>query len=289
MVADRRRAIRHRRGDPKLAIAYCRVSTDLDRQELGAEAQRSAIEAWANREKVSISAWYVEEASGGVSLDRRPIFLEAIAATAVHGAGSLVVQRLDRFSRDGLTAALAEAELQRNGATLAIADGAGGGTDPTAALIRGILLSVAQFEKAMIRARIVAALAVKQRRGELTGTAASRARAGGEQVCAERGDGAGLGLTVKQRRGELTGTAPFGFKVGADGKTLEPDSRERAIRERLCDLRRAGLTVRAIATCAANEGILNRAGKPFAVAAVHVLVRDILPQQSLPSTETLSP
>lgn len=230
---------RIRRGDPKLAIAYLRVSTDLDRQELGAQAQRTAIENWATREGVSIQGWYVEEASGGAPLDRRPVFLEAIAATAVYGAGSLVVQRLDRFSRDGLTAGLAEAELQRNGATLAIADGAGGGTDPTAALIRGILLSVAQFEKAMIRARIVAALA------------------------------------VKQRRGELTGKAPFGFRVGSDGKTLEPDADERAIRDRFRELRRAGLTVRAIAAVSEQEGIRNRSGKPFAGSAIHGLVKDV--------------
>jgi len=230
---------RTRAGDPKLAIAYLRVSTDLDRQELGAQAQRTAIETWASREGVQILGWYVEEASGGASLDKRPVFLEAIAATAVHGAGSLVVQRLDRFSRDGLTAALAEAELQRNGATLAIADGAGGGTDPTAALIRGILLSVAQFEKAMIKARIVAALA------------------------------------VKKRRGELTGKAPFGFKVCADGKTLEPNDNERAIQARLRELRRGGLTLRSIASCAAAEGITNRAGKPFAIAAIHALTSDL--------------
>jgi len=225
-----------RTGDPKVAIAYLRVSTDLDRQELGAQAQRNAIETWATREGIAIAAWYVEEASGGAPLDRRPIFLEAIAATGLHGAGSLVVQKLDRFSRDPVTAALAEAELQRNGATLAIADGAGGGTDPTAALIRGILFSVAQFEKAMIKARIVAALA------------------------------------VKKRRGELTGKAPFGFKVAADGKTLEPNDSEREIQARFRELRSAGLTLRAIASCCANAGITNRAGKPFAIAAIHTLV-----------------
>jgi DNA invertase Pin-like site-specific DNA recombinase len=230
---------RSRTGDPKVAIAYLRVSTDLDRQELGAEAQRNAIETWSSREGVTIAAWYVEEASGGAPLDRRPIFLEAIAATAVYGAGSLVVQRLDRFSRDGLTAALAEAELQRNGATLAIADGAGGGTDPTAALIRGILLSVAQFEKAMIKARIVAALA------------------------------------VKKRRGELTGKAPFGSRVGVDGRSLEPDPRERAIQARFRELRSAGLTLRAIASCSASEGITNRAGKPYAIATIHNLVSEV--------------
>lgn len=35
------------KGDPKIAVAYLRVSTDTDRQALGAQAQRDAIERWA--------------------------------------------------------------------------------------------------------------------------------------------------------------------------------------------------------------------------------------------------
>src|ERR1700722_1371244 len=105
---------RSKRGDPKLAVGYCRVSTDVDRQALGAEAQRVAIQSWADQNGVTICQWFGEEVTGGAPLDKRPILLEAIASVAEHGAGYLVVQRLDRFSRDPLSAALAEAELQRH-------------------------------------------------------------------------------------------------------------------------------------------------------------------------------
>src|SRR5665213_3746335 len=118
-------------GDPKVAVAYVRVSTDTDRQALGAQAQRDAIERWAEATGVTIAQWFVEEVSGGAALDKRPLLLEAIATVATLGAASLVVQRLDRFSRDPLTAALAESELRKNGASLACADGHGGGDDPT--------------------------------------------------------------------------------------------------------------------------------------------------------------
>jgi DNA invertase Pin-like site-specific DNA recombinase len=221
-------------GDPRIAVAYVRVSTDTDRQALGAEAQRQAIERWAEGGGVTIGAWFVEEVSGGASLDRRVVLLEAIATVATLGAGSLVVQRLDRYSRDPLTAALAEAELRKNGACLACADGTGGGDDPTSELIRGILLAVARFEKALIRARIKAALA------------------------------------VKRSRGERIGATPYGTK--AEGKSLAIHSVEAAIMQRLRELRCAGLTLRAVIEQATVEGLRNRAGKPFTLAAVHKLV-----------------
>jgi DNA invertase Pin-like site-specific DNA recombinase len=155
---------------------------------------------------------------------------------AAVGAGYLVVQRLDRFSRDPLTAALAESELRKNGASLACADGAGSGDDPTSELIRGILLSVARFEKALIRSRIKAALA------------------------------------VKRSRGERVGAAPYGMKP--EGKSLSIHPEEAATVERLRALRASGLTLRAVIDQATGEGLRNRAGKPFTLAAVHKLVRD---------------
>lgn len=224
------------KGDAKMAVAYLRVSTDTDRQALGAQAQRDAIERWAIASGVVVADWFVEEVSGGAPLDRRPLLLQAIATVATLGAGSLVVQRLDRFSREPLTAALAETELRKNGASLVCADGAGSGDDPTSELIRGILLSVARFEKALIRSRIKAALA------------------------------------VKRSRGERIGAPPYGARV--EGKLLVMDPNEVGTIRRLRALRALGMTIREIVDQATREGLRNRAGKPFTIAAVHALVRD---------------
>lgn len=225
------------RPNSKLAVAYLRVSTTTERQDLGATAQRHAIEKWSLASGVEVVAWYVEAVSGGAGLDKRPVLLEALAAVAAHRAGLLVVQKLDRFSREPLTAALGEAELQRHGATLAVADGAGSGSDPTAELVRGILFSVARFEKMMIRARIKAAMAVK-----------------------------------KGRR-ELTGVAPYGFRAGDDGKSLVPDAHETAILAQIRALRAAGLTIRKVQSEATVQGLVGRTGKPFTLAAIHHMVR----------------
>lgn len=224
------------RGDPKLAVAYVRVSTDAERQALGAAAQKVAIERWAEANGITIASWFTEEVTGGAPLDKRPVLLEAIAMVGTLGATYLAVQRLDRYSRDPLTAALAESELRRNGASLVCADGAGGGDDPTSELIRGILLSVARFEKALIRSRIKAALA------------------------------------VKRSRGERVGAAPYGTK--SDGKLLAIHPDETATIQRLRELRSSGLTLRALIEQATAEGLRNRVGKPFTLAAVHKLVKD---------------
>jgi DNA invertase Pin-like site-specific DNA recombinase len=226
-----------RSGNPKVAVGYIRVSKDTEIQALGAEAQRVAIQEWADSKGITIAQWFVEEVTGGASLDRRPIFLEALGAVAAHGAGLLVVQRLDRFSRDPLTAALAEAELQRHGATLAVALGAGSGDDPTSELIRSILFAVARFEKEMIKARIKAALA------------------------------------VKRSRGERVGAAPYGTK--AEGKILAIHPQEAATLQRLRELRSSGLTLRGVIQQATAEGLRNRAGNRFTMATVHRLVKEV--------------
>jgi DNA invertase Pin-like site-specific DNA recombinase len=220
-----------------VAVAYLRVSTSIERQELGATWQRQAIERWAVKEGVEIAAWYVEEGSGGLPLDKRPRLLEAIGAVAAHRAGLMVVAKLCRFSREPLTAALAEAELQKLGATVAVVEGGGDGGDATSILIRSILLAVNRFEKEMIRARVRVA------------------------------------LQVKKQRGELTGVAPYGYRVGDDGKTLVPDPHEAAVLNEVRALRASGLTIRRVQEQATAKTLLGRTGKPFTIAAIHHMVR----------------
>lgn len=231
-------AKRIRVGNSKTCIAYLRVSTDANRQALGVEAQRRAIQDWAIRAGVEVLEWFTEEVSGGAPLDKRPVLLTALASVAAHGAGKLVVQRLDRFSRDPLTAALAELELQKHGAVVECADGAGSGSDPTAELVRGILLAVAKFEKAIIATRIRAALA------------------------------------VKKSRGELTGSAPRGMRRGANNKTLEVDPREASAVARIRALRASGLSIRGVQAAAAQDGVVSRTGRPFTSSAIHTILND---------------
>jgi DNA invertase Pin-like site-specific DNA recombinase len=222
--------------DKSLGVAYIRVSTDVDKQALGAEAQRQAIEAWSAKNGVRIVSWVTEEVSGGAKLDERTGLLEALATVEAERAGHLVVQRLDRFSRDPFTAMLAEHELQRSGAKLSIALGCDDSNDPAAELMRSVLLAVGRFERRMIGARIKAALA------------------------------------VKKRRGECVGECSFGFTRGETGRLVANDSEQR-VTELVRGMVAEGLSQRAIARRLASDGVVGRSGKPYSQTQVGRIAR----------------
>lgn len=154
--------------DAKIAVAYLRVSTD--EQHLGPEAQRTAIEAWADRAGVTVAAWHADRGLSGASpIDKRPGLLAAIEDLRTHGAGVLVVAKRDRLARDVVIAATIERLAQRCGAVVTSADGVGAGDGPESALMRTLVDAFAQYERALIRARTKVALAAKSRRGERVG------------------------------------------------------------------------------------------------------------------------
>jgi DNA invertase Pin-like site-specific DNA recombinase len=228
-----------RASDPKKAVAYLRVSSDRETQALGIQAQRAALESWAKRDGIEICEWFEEEVSGGASLEKRPVLLEAISSLGEHGAGLLVVQRLDRFSRDPFTAAMAEIELVKLGARVVTTDGVGNGDDPGSRLMKDVALAAARFERSMIAARTKAALA------------------------------------VKTARGESTGTPPYGWRVGDDGKALVTDEREQETARRLRALREQGWPYRQIRKEGARRGWISRTGKPFTLQAIFDLTKDV--------------
>ncbi len=51
--------------NPKKAVAYLRVITTREQQELRVSAQRVALESWAKRDGFEICEWFEEEVSGG--------------------------------------------------------------------------------------------------------------------------------------------------------------------------------------------------------------------------------
>lgn len=158
--------------------------------------------------------------------------MRAVHALREHGAGLLAVQRLDRFSRDPLTAAMAELQVAKAGARVMTADGVGNGDDPGSRLMKDVALAAARFERSMIAARTKAALAVK-----------------------------------KSRR-ESTGTPPYGWRVGEDGKTLAEDPEEQETLRRVRALRARGWPYRQILQEATRMGWMSRRRKPFTLQAI---------------------
>lgn len=221
--------------DPTLAIAYLRVSTDD--QQLGPEAQRAAIEAWAARQGARVVAWHVDHGvSGATPLDERPGLVAALADLGAQGAGVLVAAKRDRIARDVVVAGLVDRAARSVGAVLRTADGASDAAGPEGALMSGVIDVFAQYERALICARTRAALA------------------------------------VKRARGERIGTLPYGYRLAEDGRTLVADREEQDVLLEVRELRRSGLTYRAVVDELARKGLVNRKGRPFSVASVHAMV-----------------
>jgi DNA invertase Pin-like site-specific DNA recombinase len=84
------------------AIAYTRVSTsEQGRRGYGLDAQRTAIETFANTEGYDVVEWVkeVETGKGSNALARRPMLAEALR-TARKLKAPVIVSKLDRLSCD---------------------------------------------------------------------------------------------------------------------------------------------------------------------------------------------
>lgn len=222
--------------NPAVAIAYLRVSTED--QSLGPQAQRAAIARWAKAHDITVAAVFVDQGvSGGAEIDKRPALVEAIRALTEHAAGVLVVAKRDRLARDVIVAAAIERLATSKGARIISADGTGNGDGPEGALMRGMVDLFAAHERALIRSRTKAALA------------------------------------VKRDRGERIGEVPFGFKLAEDGRTLCEDATEQAGLARLRELRANGFSIRATAETMNAEGIFARGDRWHATTVARLLER----------------
>ena len=197
-------------GPGTLAVGYVRVSTDD--QALGPDAQRAALAKWAKASGATLVSIHEDiGVSGAAPISARPGLLSALAALAASAASVLVVAKRDRLARDPIVSAMAEATAERAGGRIVSAAGEGNGDDPTAILMRRIVDAFAEYERLLISARTIAALA------------------------------------VKSARGERTGGVPLGSTVAADGVHLQADAAEALALDTIRELRTAGRSIRSIA------------------------------------------
>jgi DNA invertase Pin-like site-specific DNA recombinase len=249
--------------NPAHAVAYLRVSKE--EQNLGPEAQRNAIERWAEREGILVVAWHQDKLTSVTPPEKRPGLARALNDLKTRSAGWLVVAKRDRLARDRAVIVAIEAAVARHGARLASADGTPSGDEPTEVFQRQILDSVAQLERGFIRSRTKAA------------------------------------LEVKRERGERIGTIPYGWELKRDGAhhttsqgvrtcseacagclRIVESPRERATIARARELQARGLTLRGIASFLDLEGFKTRKGTAF----THVQVMKMLGHESTPPTES---
>lgn len=222
------------------AIGYRRVSTaEQAGSGLGLDAQETSIATAAARLGLQIVETFTDAGvSGGLPLEQRPALMSALHAL---GRGDvLVIAKRDRLGRDVLNVAMIERLAERKGARIVSAAGEGTDTnDPTSRLMRQIVDCFAEYERAIIRSRTKAALA------------------------------------VKKARGERVGGIPYGSQLAADGRLLEPHADEQRVLAIVEELRGAGLTYQAVADELNRQGFRSRTGGPWVRQAVHVLATGV--------------
>jgi DNA invertase Pin-like site-specific DNA recombinase len=150
--------MRRKKHDPKVAVAVVRVSTG--RQALGPEAQRAAIQAWADKSGVCVVESFEEHVSGAADPSKRPGFVAALAAVERHRAGVMVFHEASRVARDMDLSGYLRTVVRYAGAELVATDASGSRIEDQ---VKAVL---AEHERREIGARTKRALAVKRDRGE---------------------------------------------------------------------------------------------------------------------------
>jgi DNA invertase Pin-like site-specific DNA recombinase len=158
-------------------VVYLRVSTDLQADTgLGLDIQEEACRAWLRAGKHRLVEVCTDAGrSGAADVVARPGLTRALALLAADKADGLIVYRLDRLARDLILQEQVLAELHRRGKELSSCSPTEDANlhyspdDPTRALVRRILGSIAAYERDVVRLRLKAGRVRKEMLGGYAG------------------------------------------------------------------------------------------------------------------------
>jgi DNA invertase Pin-like site-specific DNA recombinase len=221
-------------------IGYVRVSTDQQADRGGSiEAQSEKVRAMAVVQGRAIDELIVDAGASAKSLERPGMrrLLELVEARAVE---TVIIAKLDRLTRSVADLAELLRRFERRGVALVSVADALDTRSAAGRLVLNIMVSVSQWEREAI--------------GERTRDVLAHKRAAGQRV----------------------GTLPYGYRLGRDGRALEPEPAEQATLTRIRALRAAGQTTRQIAEALNLEGRRTRRGTPWRFQYVAaVLTREV--------------
>lgn len=214
-------------------IGYLRVSTAEQVNGFGLDVQEAAIRQHCRANGLRLVRVLADEGqSGSNGLDTREGLAEALALAEGHKVDAIVVYRLDRLARDLLLQETLLARLREAGASvLSVTEPELDSEDATRVLVRQVIGAISQYERAVIRGRMMAGKAAKVAKGGYGG-----------------------------------GRPRLGTKA-ADGQ-LVADPEEQATLERARQLRADGLSLREIAATLEAEGLTPKAGGRWAPTQV---------------------
>lgn len=220
------------------AVGYLRVSTEQQADSgLGLEAQKKAIEEYAQKSGYVVSEFFSDEGlSGSLSVEKRPGMLAAIAS--LPRGGLFIVAKRDRLGRDPFVVAMVESAISRKKAKIVSAAGEGTeNDDPSSILMRRMVDAFGEYERLIIKSRTKSA------------------------------------LQAKKAKGQRVGHIPFGYRLADDGVFLEKNELEQDILRQMRELRSEGHSLRKIADEMNQRQAFNRGNSLWHHASVHRILK----------------
>jgi DNA invertase Pin-like site-specific DNA recombinase len=214
-------------------LGYTRVSTQEQVTGFGLEVQRKAIKDYCGANGLRLVRTLTDEGQSGTNgLDARVGLAEALAIVERGEVAGMIVARMDRLARDLLLQETLMARMRQAGAeVISVSEPDMDSDDPTRVLVRQVLGSISQFERALIRGRMMAGKAAKVAGGGYGG-----------------------------------GRPPFGWR--AEGKDLVRDEREQGVVALVRQLSDEGLSTRQIAARLEESGHRPKVGEHFSSVQV---------------------
>jgi DNA invertase Pin-like site-specific DNA recombinase len=154
------------------AFAYLRVSGKGQIEGDGFTRQLSAIKSYAAQHDIKIVKTFREEGvNGATELENRPALMELLEALAANGTKLVLIEKLDRLARDLMVQETIIGDLRKKGFELiSVTEPDLLQRDPTRVLMRQVFGAIAQYEKAMIVAKLRGARdRVKAKQGRCEG------------------------------------------------------------------------------------------------------------------------
>jgi DNA invertase Pin-like site-specific DNA recombinase len=219
------------------AIGYVRVSTAEQAAEgVSLETQRARIAAWARANDAELVDVFTDAGLSGGRADNRP-GLQAALDGACSGQAALVVYSLSRLARSTRDAITISERLDTAGADLVSLSEKIDTTTAAGKMVFRMLAVLAEFERDQISERTTAAMQHKKARREYTG-----------------------------------GEAPYGWRVAADGVSLQAHAREQRVIRRAAQLRARGASLRQIGRHLTAGGMLQRNGRVWHPQSIRMVL-----------------
>ena len=209
-------------------IGYVRVSTDKQADRgVSLEAQAEKIRAMAVVHNAELLDIIVDGGESAKSLNR-PGMARLLALVDAGEVQTVIIAKLDRLTRSVKDlCTLLERFTRRGVALVSVAESLDTGS-AAGRLVLNIMTAVSQWEREAI--------------GERTRDAMSHKRTNGERV----------------------GNIQFGYRLGADGKHVEPDPAEQAVLEEIAAIcGNSGHTLRGIAAALNHRALRTRRGSAW--------------------------